>query len=165
MDSETLAILQGFADRHELTLTLRGECGFGRPCVGFLKGDSYVEFNPYDMASLKAGEPVTVFPYDRRLSPPKDVPNAYHKHDCLAVLAVDDDEPDYEAAARELAAWVRYLESWGPLEVTRYRNGYSHPIELMMHGTHSHALRFTDGKAWSEGMSPERARAELLQQA
>jgi hypothetical protein len=43
--------LNEFAKSFGLTLSIDGEVGFGRPCVGLLKGSSYVYYNPYKYLS------------------------------------------------------------------------------------------------------------------
>jgi hypothetical protein len=85
----------------------RGEVGFGRQCVGFIHDESgsYVDLYETDANWL---------PVDRDLEritrPAPDVPDAYHKHDCLAVLVHGE---DLNSAVRQLHTWVEALRSDG----------------------------------------------------
>lgn len=88
MNQELRNKLEQFALKHKLILEEAGEVGFGRPCVGFLKGTGYVDYNATVHPDYKPA-----FPDDEYYEPP--VPDAYHKHDCLAVLVHDD---DYDSA-------------------------------------------------------------------
>lgn len=124
-----------FARDHALTFVERGEVGFGRPCVGFTHDGSYSDFNPYNHADY---EPI--FPHDDRLGAPAGV-NAYHKHDCFAVLAHGEDGEAYDAAVMELDAWVRHLEAQGELEVVEFKTGAT-GLQAMFTGTTGRALRF-----------------------
>jgi hypothetical protein len=36
-----------FALKHKVIFEEDGEVGMGRPCVGFVRGDGYVDYNPY----------------------------------------------------------------------------------------------------------------------
>lgn len=49
--------------------------------------------------------------------PPDDVVDAYHKHDCLAVLGRG------ARAVYQLAQWVRSMEAAGRVEVVDYETG------------------------------------------
>lgn len=124
--------LQRFANAHKIVLEDHGEVGFGRPCVGFTHGNSYVDIHPLNMATYDR-----IWPDDDRLNAPSGVA-AYHKHDCLAVL-VDND--DYTEALCQLDVWVRHLESQGELEVVDYNTGVS-GVQAMFSGVLGHALRF-----------------------
>jgi hypothetical protein len=70
-----------------------GECGFGRSCVGISIHGSYPDYDCEDDAQC----------------PPPETKDAYHKHDCLAVL----NHGNTEEAIRQLYAWCRKLESNG----------------------------------------------------
>jgi hypothetical protein len=111
-------ICRQFANKHKVIFEDKGECGFGRPCVGFIRGSGYIAHNPCTSGDYS---PIAEFA-DDRLYPPVPVPDAYHKHDCLAVLARGD-EPNYEKAIEQLAAWVKHLESLGEVEVGQYETG------------------------------------------
>ena len=87
-----------------------GEVGFGRPCVGVLhlEADAYPDWRTYDAdynATTCEGA-----------APDKHVPNAYHKHPCLAVLI--DGGADRAEAIRQLHHWVMKLKEAGVRVVT-----------------------------------------------
>lgn len=120
-----------FALKHKLILVEKGEVGFGRPCVGFTYGDSYIAFNPYDM---KDYEPIPGFKDDRFNDIKPE--NAYHKSDCMAVLCPDE---DYGAGLEELATWVKALEALD-VEVAEYSTG-AMGVQAMMTGLFGKAFR------------------------
>jgi hypothetical protein len=109
------AKLEKFALKHKLILEEHGEVGFGRPCVGFLTGDSYLDYPPvYSHGdAFKEIYPDCDFP---------TVDNSYHKHNCLAVLVRGD---DYAKGLDELAEWVDKIEAKGEVEVVDYATGAS----------------------------------------
>lgn len=135
MSTESRALCQRFANQHKLIFEDKGEVGFGRPCVGFLRGPGYVNYNPLNDRTYDY-----IWPRDLRLSPPTDTTDAYHKHDCLAVLALGD-EPDYETAIDQLAAWVTHLESQGEVEIAQYETG-AHGLQAVISGVIGFAIRF-----------------------
>ena len=140
-------ICQDFANKHELIFRKEGEVGFGRSCVGFLAGnDAYVDYNPtkavYRGADLNpfSFEPVEEF-CKVDLSPPHEVEDAYHKHDCLAVLYYGEDNSE---AIHQLAHWVRYMEASAKnanseLFVKKYNNGYR-GMQALFNGGYSYAI-------------------------
>lgn len=105
--------LTEWATRWSATLQLEGSIGFGRDCVGILKGSSYIDYmHIYDL------EPQPEF------WSPED---AYHKHDCLAVLGHGDD------AINQLYEWVTWLDSHGwTVEVVDRQP--DHALDAMFHG-------------------------------
>jgi hypothetical protein len=104
-----------FAERHNLQFTEDGSCGFGRPCVGFMRGSRYVAHNPYDYnGDIK---PIAGTECELARPPHKLVPDAYHKADCMAVL-IKDESP--RAAVLQLAEWVRHLERAGEVRIVPY---------------------------------------------
>ena len=108
--------LHKFAHKHDIQLITKGDIGFGRPCVGFLKRENYISYNPY---TIDRFEPV--WPDEDKVYPPDDlVPDAYHKHDCLAVLVHND---DYDKALVQLSHWVDYLESQGEVYIEEFNTG------------------------------------------
>lgn len=125
---ECKATIKEFADRFKLTFEEEGECGFGRECVGLTVGENYVDYNPSTHPDY---EYVKEF-YDERLYgiPPE---NAYHKHNCLAVLGRGED------AIRELSEWVEKLNELGAV-VEKYATGAT-GIQAMLSGTHNYAVR------------------------
>lgn len=101
--------IQKFANRFKLIFEDEGEVGFGRECVGLTNGNNWVDYNP-----TKDLEYIKDF-YDERLyniTPP----DAYHKHDCLAVLGRG------EGAIRQLSDWVDKLNELGAV-VEDYETG------------------------------------------
>ncbi|MCB0386321.1 MAG: hypothetical protein KDD43_13085, partial [Bdellovibrionales bacterium] len=94
----------------------------------------YIDHNPLDKENY---EPI--WPEDERLYAPEGV-EAYHKHDCLAVLC---DDEDYNTALRELLQWVEHLESQGEVEVVEYDNKAS-GLTAAFHGITGYAIRFKE---------------------
>lgn len=133
---DTVGKLQAFANKHKIVLQEKGECGFGRPCVGLMHGDNYVDHNP-----MRYPDYSHVWAYDDRLCAPDGV-QAYHKHDCLAVLAPDD---NYQEALEQLLAWVECLESHGELEVVEYQNGAT-GLQAAVSGVFGKAIRLKQSK-------------------
>ena len=125
--------LQRFANEHKVLLEDNGEVGFGRPCIGFLRGGSYIAHNPYNSSDF-----ARIWPEDQRLLPPGTVPDAYHKHDCFAVLVHGD---DYDKALVQLNAWVEHLEAQGTVELVEYETGAT-GIHALLSGVTSYAFRF-----------------------
>lgn len=87
-----------WAAKHGATLTVEGECGFCRECVGILVADVYPDYEWID--------PKT---YDRvdnngKVWAPTD---AYHKHPCVAVLGRG------EAAEAQLYEWLKWFDAEG----------------------------------------------------
>lgn len=106
-----MEVLNEFAKKHGIFLEVEGEVGFGRECVGFTSGNSYIDYNPYDKRTY---EPIKRFYNEKHyeISPE----NAYHKHDCLCVLGRG------ESALKELAQWVEDLEKLN-VRVSEYYTG------------------------------------------
>jgi len=126
---ECKANIQAFADKFDLGFEEEGEVGFGRECVGLLKEDKYVDYNPTDSHY----ERLTDF-YDERLD---DItpPDAYHKHDCLAVLGRGDD------AIRQLSDWVDKLIELGAT-VESYKTGAT-GFQSLISGTTGYAVKLS----------------------
>lgn len=107
-------LCQRFANDHKLIFETEGECGFGRPCVGFMGRDGHwVAHNPF---KAPAYEPIAAASCEAA-RPGEGVDNAYHKHDCMAILGLGD------LAVRSLAAWVRQLEKAGNVVVVDFETG------------------------------------------
>ena len=119
-------ILQ-FANKFKLVFEDEGECGFGRECVGLMKVNNYVDYNPTDANC----DYIKEF-YDERLYKisPSD---AYHKHNCLAVLGRGDD------AIRQLSDWVDKLNELGVV-VDSYETGYT-GLRALLSGVIGYAVR------------------------
>lgn len=128
--AEARKICQDFANEHKVIFQDEGEVGFGRECVGFLHGDNYIDYCPYKMV-YKFGE---INPdYEKideldckAVRPPKDV-EAYHKHDCLAVLGRGN------KAIIGLATWVKSMQDQGKVEIVDYQTG-AQGINAILHG-------------------------------
>jgi len=84
--------------KNNATLNIKGECGFGRECVGILVGDVYPDYEWYDNDSFdrldKNGEVWT----------PDD---AYHKCPCVAVLGRGEEAED------QLYSWLKWFDENG----------------------------------------------------
>jgi len=135
METKTLedfrANIQEFADKFNLHYNEEGECGFGRECVGLSKNNNYVEYNP---TSSQNYENIPEF-YDERLLDivPED---AYHKHDCLAVLGRG------ENAIRQLSEWVDKLKELN-CTVESFDTGNT-GIQAILSGTIRYAVKIND---------------------
>jgi len=134
-NKKVLKNIQRFASEHKLIVEEKGECGFGRPCVGLLsRSGNYLDYNPMK----DNGEFEHIWPDDERLCPPHElVPNAYHKHDCMAVLTPSE---DYDTALVELNEWIKYLESKGKVSVHSYPTGAT-GLQAVISGFIGYAVR------------------------
>lgn len=103
-------ICQDFADKHEIIFQKFGEVGFGRECVGFLKYDNYISYNPYSYPDYKSIKEFYIKEFPT-------VQNSYHKHDCFAVLGRGID------AIIELALWVTKIEKLGKVYIAEFETG------------------------------------------
>jgi len=126
--------LLDFSKKHELTLVIDGECGFGRPCVGYTSPmGNYVDYNPtrypdYDeIPELCSDDHFDLAPSD-----------AYHKHDCMAVLVHDDNKDE---ALEQLLEWVGALEDRG-VTVVEYETG-AVGVQAMVSGSKGYALKLS----------------------
>lgn len=139
MNDEEIAYMTRWAAQQGGVLTLKGEVGFGRPCVGVTVGSSYLDFLWIDMdyQTHYKDERVRAF----KAVKPED---AYHKHPCLAVLVHND---DYETATRQLYDWIKAIEELGWGVVVNDRKTFNEPgtygsqLELMMGGHKNPELR------------------------
>lgn len=123
--------IQKFANKHKLIFEDKGEVGFGRPCVGLTYGNNYLNYNPMRHPDYK-----TVPGFEGEWLPKEGVPDAYHKHDCVAVLVSSD---NYDEAIIQLGRWVRYLEAYG-VEVAEFKTGAT-GIQVLLSGVTGKALR------------------------
>jgi hypothetical protein len=125
---ECRAIIQEFANRFKLIFDDSGVCGFGRECVGLTNGNNWLDYNPTSHPDYDYVEGF----YDERLYDiiPKD---AYHKHDCIAVLGRGDD------AIRQLYDWIVRLNELGAT-VEKYPTG-AKGFQAMISGTHNYAIK------------------------
>lgn len=122
--------IQEFADKHDIVFDQEGECGFGRECVGLKSKhqDNYIDYNPTDNVNYNYIESLK----DDRLW---DITpeNAYHKHDCLAVLGRGKE------AIKQLSEWVDKLKE---LDVTIccYSTGAT-GLQALITGTTGYAVK------------------------
>ena len=130
MDSRTRGVLERFALDHKLILQDEGEVGFGRLCVGFTKRECYVDYVRRDQSHGAIWN-------DERLRPPEGVVDAYHKHECMAVLSRSEDRSE---ALRQLIIWVKHYNELGVV-VTEYSNENLDVLSIMMKGTHSYCFQ------------------------
>ena len=131
--------IQKFANKHKIIFEDDGEVGMMRSCVGLMRGESYIDYNPYDHDTF---EPIPEY-YDERLE--KIIPeDAYHKHECVAVLVHDD---DYDTAIRQLSDWVDGLRKL-KVSLEQIPSGYGpdNPIALMIHGAFKHCFKVNKEK-------------------
>jgi len=124
------AICERFAIQHKLIFEDEGECGFLRDCVGFLsRSGNWIAHNPYNSIDYKPVPDLEC----AAAYPPKEVKNAYHKYDCLAILGRG------EEAIHELALWVLHLESQGTVSVRDYETGAT-GLQLLTAGMIDYAI-------------------------
>lgn len=137
--------LQEFANKHKVIFEDKGEVGFGRPCVGFLYGDNYVDHNPRNQETFK---PIPEYADERLYA--HGAPDAYHKHDCLAVLVHRD---NYNEALRQLHNWIRHIESLGKVVMVFYNKGTKDPLQAFLIGYHGMTITIKnkDRKAKAQG--------------
>ena len=127
---EHKANIQEFANRFKLIFEDDGEVGFGRKCIGLTKESNYVDYNP---TQYPYHDYVKEF-YDERLF--DIVPeNAYHKHNCLAVLGCD------ESSIIQLSEWIDKLKELGAV-VEKYKTGAT-GMQALITGTENYAIKLT----------------------
>jgi hypothetical protein len=115
--------IQEFASKHNLIFEEEGECGFGRECVGLTIGGSYVGYKPTDNVNYDYIEGFyDIAPFD-----------AYHKHNCIAVLGRGDD------AILQLSDWVDKLNEIG-VKVDKYPTGAT-GLQAVISGVFGNAVR------------------------
>ena len=127
---EYKANIQEFANRFKLIFEDDGEVGFGRKCVGLTNGNNYVDYNPTQFPDYDYVEEF----YDERLY--DIIPeNAYHKHNCLAVLGNE------ETSIIQLSEWIDKLKQLGAV-VEKYKTGAT-GIQALITGTENYAIKLT----------------------
>lgn len=128
---EDIQTCKEFAANHKLIFEDEGTCGFGRECVGFLaKNGNWLDHNPTDSGDYTPIEAAAC----EAVRPPCDlVPDAYYKHDCMAVLGHGSH------AVAQLAAWVRHLERAGNVRIVKYETGAT-GLQVMISGFISYAV-------------------------
>jgi hypothetical protein len=116
-------ICEKFALEHKIIFDEEGECGFGRKCVGFNSGDSWIDHNPINNKTYK---PIKKFACVNAM-PPEGV-NCYHKHNCLAVLGRG------EEAVIQLATWVKSMQKAGRVTIVKYPKNPSSALQALFTG-------------------------------
>ena len=108
-------VLLSFASNHNVKLVIDGECGFGRDCVGFQSpSGNWIDYNPCSMPDYEEIEELSNEEhYDLALE------DAYHKHDCMAVLVRDGNKQE---AINQLLDWVEKLNDRG-VSIKPYKTG------------------------------------------
>lgn len=107
--------MEEWCSKNGLTLTLKGEVGIGRDCVGALFNytDKELDFlnekyNDKDLNVVSLYPDYYVFDEDyNRIDNNGDVfipTNAYHKHTCIAVLGLG------ESAESQLYEWLKWFD-------------------------------------------------------
>ena len=124
------ATCERFAIAHRVIFEDEGEVGFGRSCVGFVtRAGGYVSYNPRNAKEYELIEEL-VCP---EAEPPEDAPDAYHKHDCMAILGRG------ASAIGQLAAWVRSLERAGKVAVVQFETE-AEGLQLLTSGFYGYAV-------------------------
>lgn len=91
---EKIEWMEQWAQKNGVELTLEGEVGFGRPCVGISILDAYPDYHWYDDQWNRIDDNGNVWcPTD-----------AYHKHMCVAVLGRGED------AETQLYEWLKWFD-------------------------------------------------------
>lgn len=124
---EVRANIQEFANKHKVIFEDEGECGFGRECVGLMRGEKWVDYNPTDSVKY---EPIEEMNDERMYDIAPS--NAYHKHDCIAVLGRGED------AIRELSDWVDGMKDLN-VELKEFATGAT-GIQAMLSGVVGYAF-------------------------
>lgn len=113
--TEQIQYLREFAHSLGCEIVTEGTVGFNRPCVGIIDAQigQYVDYNPVDYDSFFESGDSTVdnyfyFGYNSLLEPPAEVIDAYHKHDCFAVLT---NKADTVNSIGQLYLWVKNIVS------------------------------------------------------
>jgi hypothetical protein len=102
--------LRDWASRNKSIYENEGSCGFGRDCVGITSGQVWIDLGPTVTKQFEgalASDTYEDQEIDGDAWPPEGVDDAYHKHDCLAVLGHGP------AAVHQLYLWVKNLDSHG----------------------------------------------------
>ena len=84
-----------YCNKNGLILSLEGECGFGRECVGVLANDKYPDYTWHNEKTWGRED------NNGEVWTPKD---AYHKHNCVAVLGRG------EEAESQLYEWLLWFK-------------------------------------------------------
>lgn len=122
---EEVTYLRDWAGKNKAYFEDDGEVGFGRECVGIISGSAYPSYREYEQLNH---EPYLRETHDcPEAQPPPEVKDAYHKHDCLAVLGRGPE------AIHQLYVWVKHLEAHG-IVIRKMPRRPAHEIDAIMHG-------------------------------
>jgi hypothetical protein len=144
-------------------LELDGSVGFGRPCVGVMWGNAYVDTPGSEHNEHPPGVRTGLITEDMRrridrMRPPGDPLGddyiaAYHKHDCLCVLKGDDTPEAFEQAVDGLYRWVMHLaEHDAVVELEEHEfEPYHSPEHKLLHGPTRPVIRFADDAPFIPG--------------
>ena len=126
--NECIFNIQEFANTHNIEFEQEGEVGFGRECVGLKLNNNYIDYCPFNQETW---EEIAEF-NDERLYDiaPND---AYHKHNCIAVLGRSDD------AIRQLSDWVDKLKELNAT-IVQYKTGAT-GLQAMISGAKGYAVK------------------------
>lgn len=113
---DKIAWMALWAANNSCTLELNGEVGFGRECVGITMSGNYPDYQWHDEEYNPQNGDIWV---------PE---NAYHKHECVAVLGRG------EEAEAQLYDWLKWFDDNGyrPVESANDNIGSLNAIELLM---------------------------------
>jgi hypothetical protein len=103
--------MQLWAADHKSVVETAGSIGFGRPCVGIIRGDHYISFSPtheYGGKTYGDGCPEDVAQILRDTAPS----NAYHKGDYFAVCYHEVEDNPELAEINRLAAMDELMKWW-----------------------------------------------------
>lgn len=115
VDPQHVLAITAWAARHGATAQFAGTCGIGRDCVGITLGSNYLDYSHiYDLDPQPDPWPWT----------PED---AYHKHDCMAVLGHGP------GAVAQLYEWVTWLDQHGWSVTEEYREPKD-SLDAVFHG-------------------------------
>jgi hypothetical protein len=114
LNPDHVLFLTDWAARMGAVVDFAGTCGIGRECVGVLIGHSYLDYS--HLWETDHDEDAWWAPED-----------AYHKHDCMAVLGRGP------AAVAQLFEWAKWLDEHGWTVESEARRPDS-MIDAMFHG-------------------------------
>lgn len=150
-DQDMLDLIR-WASQFGCTVSVNGEIGFGRPCVGVLCGSSYVALGPQEKFPADGhGQPeiwfATCIP---EAAPPIGV-DAYHKDDYFAVLGTG---PEAEA---QLVTWWKSILEKGEIGIKVGPTQNRDPLQLLFSGaTYAHLCPLADIPTSAGGTGAER---------
>ena len=122
---EEITFLRNWAANNKAYFEDEGSVGFGRECVGIVKGDEYPAYRHYEQ--VPPPEYLQLVHECAEADPPDGVEDAYHKHDCLAVLGRGP------SAIHQLYVWVKHLEA-RDIVIGEIRRRQVDMVNLLFHG-------------------------------